>query len=464
MKHRAFDAMTQRYWAMEPNALQRMANIALRQHDKEAWESFKKELSEYNAVQGKIVPRMQGTSQVTVRDRVAILTLSGAIFPKSNLMTDMSGATSLSLFSHDFNTVLEDDGIDAILIDIDSPGGVAFGPGEMAEIISNARGIKPIKAYVSGMCASAAYWIGSAADEIIAHPSSVLGSIGVVLRTEGQVNPDANGYMQVDIVSANAKNKRPDPLSEEGKSVIREELNGLEDAFIGAVAAHRGVSVDDVKTKFGQGGILIASQAVKVGMADRLGSFEDVLTSLSSQNQKTTKGKQLMSKDNKSADAPSQITADTVRQNHPDIAETFRKEGYEAGLAEGRKAGAAAERERIAGIDSLTRAGCEKILSEAKADGVSSKADVALRILEQDKTIGLNYLSSMKDESDKIPAVQPSLDKSGAADDKLPADASIEDRAKAEWDNDPKVKKEFSSFKAYLNTRKAEDVGFGKVR
>ena len=65
-----------------------------------------------------------------------------------------------------FTQALEDDSIQGIVLNIDSPGGQMNGTNELANMIFAARGTKPITAYVGGLGASGAYWIASAADEI----------------------------------------------------------------------------------------------------------------------------------------------------------------------------------------------------------------------------------------------------------------------------------------------------------
>jgi len=166
--------------------------------------------------------------------------IHGPITNRSDLFTYLIGGTSLSDLAKDFQVALDETQVKAILFDIDSPGGVALGPSEMAETIFKSRfslgGKKPIWSYVGANCSSAAYWIASACDKIIANPSAILGSIGVVTTIPVQEQPDSEGYKNIEIVSSNAKQKRPDPRTAEGMTEIKRELDDLETQFIESVA------------------------------------------------------------------------------------------------------------------------------------------------------------------------------------------------------------------------------------
>lgn len=465
---RAFDAITQKYWAMTPDALQKVARIALRHNDKEAWESLKEGLPD--AV-GKAGAHMSGTSRVSVHGRVAVLPLSGPIFPKANMMTDFSGATSLEMFSRDLNTALDDDGIESIVIDVDSPGGVAYGPSEMADIIVKARAEKPIFAYVSGMACSAAYWIASAAGEIVAHKSAMLGSIGVVVATPVQEQPDMNGDVYFEIVSSHAKNKRPDPRTDEGMAEIVRELDSIEQEFHTAIAENRGVSVNDVIHKFGQGGCFIASEAVAVGMADRLGTFNDLINEL---NNPEMKGPTMTTtdtpKETATSAAPQAVTVESIQADHPDVAHALGQQGYTKGkaegLAEGLAEGAQAERSRIAGLDELSRPGCEELVAAAKADGKTTKEELAVQILDKDKSIGSTYLNTVESEAASAPAIAPTAPATGVETGSAApaADAPIEERAAYDWEHKPEERAGFVSKDDYISWRQGVDAGKIRVK
>ncbi|NBV07362.1 MAG: S49 family peptidase, partial [Proteobacteria bacterium] len=188
-----------KYWAIEPDILKSLCR-----------------LDEIKSLSFQSERRLSNTRSVMIRDGTAVIPLHGPITARSDLFSFFLGGTSLSDLAKDFQTALDDDQVKAILFDVDSPGGVALGPSEMADAIFKARGKKPIWSYVGRNCSSAAYWIASATEKIIANPSALLGSIGVVTTIPVQEQPDSEGYKNIEIVSSNAKQKRPDPRTEEG--------------------------------------------------------------------------------------------------------------------------------------------------------------------------------------------------------------------------------------------------------
>ena len=214
---------------------------------------------------------------------VAVLPLFGTIFPRANMMTDVSGATSAERFGAQLSQLVKDPDISAIVLDVDSPGGQVGGIDELSQQIFDARGQKPIVAVANHLMASAAYWIGTAADEVIVTPSAQVGSIGVFavhedisaaleqegikmsLISEGKYKTEGNPY---------------EPLTEEARAAIQVRVSEAYDAFIKSVARNRGVKPAQARNDFGEGRVVGARQAVELGMADRMGTLEETISRL----------------------------------------------------------------------------------------------------------------------------------------------------------------------------------------
>lgn len=268
----AFDLVAARPWAIQPEWLGAISQIAQRgSHDAIAAHlNMTPEALEVRAANA-----LKNTRTMTIRDGVAVLPIRGPIFPRANMMTDMSGATSLQVAMRDFNAAIANDEVHSILIDLASPGGQIPDVAESAALIRASS--KPVTAYVSDVAASAAYWLASAAKEIVVSETAALGSIGVVAMIPVQEEPNAQGMRAFEIVSSNAPDKRPDPRVAEQAAGIRATLDQIEGIFIRDVARFRGVSEATVKSEFGRGGVRIGADAVRVGMADRLGTFEETI-------------------------------------------------------------------------------------------------------------------------------------------------------------------------------------------
>lgn len=214
---------------------------------------------------------------------VAVIPIYGVVAQRMNLMTAMSGGTSIEQLTSQFRDAIDNPNVSAIVFDVDSPGGSVFGVDELASEIRASRGQKPIVAVANSLMASAAYWLSSGADEIVGTPSGQIGSIGVLAMHVDNSEANAQQGLRPTVVSAGkykAELSDTAPLTEEAQAFMQEQVNQYYDAFIGAVADGRGVSRDAVRSGYGQGRVLLARQAVRAGLADRLGTLEQTITRL----------------------------------------------------------------------------------------------------------------------------------------------------------------------------------------
>lgn len=214
---------------------------------------------------------------------VAVLPLFGTIAQKMNLFLQISGGTSTEQFGAAFDRALKDPDIGAIVIEADSPGGSVYGVDELSRKIYDARGQKRIVAVANPMAASAAYYIASAADEVVVTPSGEVGSIGVfAVHTELSRYYEALGV--TDTVIRYGENKalaNPyEPLSEEARVLLEENVTAYGELFDEAVARNRGVSMEEVRAEFGQGKMFTARAAVDAELADRVATLDEVLEEL----------------------------------------------------------------------------------------------------------------------------------------------------------------------------------------
>jgi signal peptide peptidase SppA len=273
---RAFVYAADRPWAITEAGLRQILEIAERTNPNP------------EAVAAKLGRPLENTRTVEVRDGVAVIPVTGPIFRYANLFTEISGATSIEVLARDFSQALDDPGVRAIVLNVNSPGGEADGVNELSRMIYEARGRKPTIAYVGGLGASGAYWLASAADQIVAEESALLGSVGVVATFRDTRERDAKaGVVTYEIVSSQSPLKRPDPATDAGRGQIQQIVDAQAEILVNAVARNRGVSPERVLGDFGQGNLVPAVQAVRAGMVDRLGTFESVISALAAQFSKT---------------------------------------------------------------------------------------------------------------------------------------------------------------------------------
>ena len=224
--------------------------------------------------------------------RIAIVRLYGPIYPRAEALEDVSQtAALLSKFRESFMAVANDPNVTAIVLDIDSPGGLVDLVPETAAMIRGAsRDGRPIVAVANTLAASAAYWIASAADELVVTPSGEVGSIGVYM-----VHEDVSDFMEsmgvrVTFISEGVRKVEGnpfEPLGDEARKALQANVKYFYDLFVSDVAKHRGVSREVVRADpenaeahFGGGRVYPAAQAVKLGMADRVDTLDNTIARL----------------------------------------------------------------------------------------------------------------------------------------------------------------------------------------
>jgi ClpP class serine protease len=435
-----------KYWAIEPDYLKAISKESLSTRSEKP---------------------LNNSRSVSIRDGTAIIPIHGVITARTTLFSLFAGGTSLEDLAKDFNEALNSNEVTSILLDIDSPGGVAVGPFEMAEMIFKARSKKPIYSYIGRNGSSAAYWLASATEKIFVNPSALVGSIGVVTTIPVQEQPDMDGYKNIEIVSSNANLKRPDPKTKEGLAEIRRELDDLESTLIESIAKYRSITPEIIKSDFGGGGVVIGRQAVKRNMADTLGTYEEVLGLLNQQNQSITINNQIMSnKENQTNSdiSKKEITADYIKKEFPDVTKAIIQEVSEdvkkSAFNEGIEAGKKQERDRILAIESAALPGHEDLIEEAKKDGSITAEKLALKIISAEKNKASDYLANTKKAEEEIPKIEPNIDKSDSGEKQIPKDAPLETRAKSIWESNAKIRAEFGEdFDAYFAFAKANESG-----
>jgi len=233
----------------------------------------------------EIEARIHGAARPPERrvQSVAVLPLFGTIFPRANLMTNVSGATSAERFGAQFAELMNDPGVDAIVLDVNSPGGQINGVPELSTQIFEARGRKPIVAVANHEMASGAYWIASAADEVVVTPSGAVGSIGVISIHQDFSKQLENDGINLTLIKAGkykAETHSYGPLNEEARAYLQGRVDDSYDWFLEAVARNRGVKTATVRDGFGEGRMVSAEQAVSLGMADRVDTLDGTISNL----------------------------------------------------------------------------------------------------------------------------------------------------------------------------------------
>jgi hypothetical protein len=188
-------------------------------------------------------------------------------------------------FRDAFREALNSPDVGAIVLDVDSPGGLIDLVPETAAEIRDARGTKPIVAVANTMAASRRLLDRRAGRRARRHPER-LGRLDRRLHgPRGLVGLQrAAGHQPTYISAGKYKTEgNPDePLSDEARADWQQEVDDLYAMFVADVAAGRGVTAQQVRDGYGEGRTLLADRALAAGMVDRVDTIETVIGGCSS--------------------------------------------------------------------------------------------------------------------------------------------------------------------------------------
>ena len=224
-----------------------------------------------------------GPRPAKTKRAIAVLPLQGPITKRASAFTAFFGGTSTDKFGEAFDSLMANDAIGAIVLDVDSPGGTVEGTMELTEKMYAARGTKPVVAVANGFMASAAYKIASAADQIVVIPSGQAGSIGTrAMHLDYSAALEKDGVKPTVVYAGEHKTEFDPfaPLSEEAKAEMQRVVDEYYGEFVKSVARNRNTTVARVKKEFGGGRMMLAKQAVEAGLADRVGTLEETIARL----------------------------------------------------------------------------------------------------------------------------------------------------------------------------------------
>lgn len=177
-------------------------------------------------------------------------------------------------------SAFEDEGSKAVVLLINSPGGSPVQAGIINDEITRlkAKHNKPVYAVVEETCASAAYYIAAAADEIFVDKASIVGSIGVLMDGFGFTGTMEKLGVERRLLTAGANKGMLDPfspMSPEQREHAQEMLDTIHQQFITVVQQGRGKRLHATADTF-SGLFWTGEQAVAMGLADQLGSLDSV--------------------------------------------------------------------------------------------------------------------------------------------------------------------------------------------
>lgn len=186
---------------------------------------------------------------------------------------DAFAETSYASIRQSVKRQLADPTVRTIDLLIDSPGGSVLGLPETADAIHAANKQKPVRAFVTGIAASAAYWLASQASTVTLTPSGEVGSVGVL-----DLSVDISKALESSGVKVNAVSSTPEkierapfvPLSDDARAHMQAGVNRWYGDFLSAIRRGRGARVRS-DSNFGNGRMLNWQDALALGMVDFVG-------------------------------------------------------------------------------------------------------------------------------------------------------------------------------------------------
>jgi len=170
----------------------------------------------------------------------------------------------------------EDEDLKAIIIEVDSNGGIPVAGEEIANAIKNSK--KPVVAFIRSAGLSSAYWAISSANKIFASKISDVGSIGVTLSYLSSAEKNKkDGYKFEEINSGKYKDTgTPDKaLTADERVILQKGINIMYNNFVGTVSENRKIPLDKVKA-LADGSSVLGEEAKQAGLIDEIGGIDEV--------------------------------------------------------------------------------------------------------------------------------------------------------------------------------------------
>lgn len=189
--------------------------------------------------------------QVESAHGVALLEVHGILGRHLDSLEMMCGGYDTALLEQQMENIRDDETIQAVVIDFRSPGGIVMGIESAAESIMEVRAAgKKVYAYTSAECASAAYWLASACDEIHAEYTAIVGSISTILAAVDSSEKWAKEGLRPEIFSTGkfkAMGRPGKPWTEDEREHVREKMATVDADFKGFVKKRRGLSDEEMQ-------------------------------------------------------------------------------------------------------------------------------------------------------------------------------------------------------------------------
>lgn len=170
--------------------------------------------------------------------------------------------------------------IKAIILRINSPGGMVAPSQEIYQEVKKTCKEKTVVVSMESIAASGGYYIACTADQIVANPGTLVGSIGVILQIENIEELLSKIGLKREIVKSGKYKdigSMTRPMTDDEEAILQEFSDNIYDQFVDAVAEGRDMKREEVLT-LADGRIFTGEQAIKLGLVDKLGNLQDTIS------------------------------------------------------------------------------------------------------------------------------------------------------------------------------------------
>ncbi|MBI3596881.1 MAG: signal peptide peptidase SppA [Nitrospirae bacterium] len=234
----------------------------------------------------QLLPRVEPLQEKEVAgagaDKIVLMDLSGMISEEEKGTALVSEPNLVAQIKEELKKAAHDPAVKAVVLRINSPGGTVTASDILhheLEAFKQQTGKKVIVS-IMDLGASGGYYVAVAADKIVAHPTTVTGSIGVIMLTVNvQGLLEKIGVTGTAIKSGDKKDMGSPlrPMTEEERQLFQGIINQMYDRFVSVVAAGRkNMTVDQVR-RAADGRVYTAKQALDLGLVDGIGYLDDAI-------------------------------------------------------------------------------------------------------------------------------------------------------------------------------------------
>lgn len=178
--------------------------------------------------------------------------------------------------------VRDSDSVVGVLVRVNCPGGAVAPSQEIYHAIDKLAELKPVVVSMGSVAASGGYYVSAPAHLIVANPSTLTGSIGVIMEMSNLEGLFEKLGIQRQALTSGKLKDAGSPfraMTPADRKYLMALIGDIHDQFVADVAAARGMELDALKP-IADGRALTGNQALKVGLVDKLGGFEDALAEL----------------------------------------------------------------------------------------------------------------------------------------------------------------------------------------